>query len=262
MATKALFFDVDGTLVSFKTHLIPDSTVEALTQAKERGVKIFIATGRPTQFITNLGQIEHLVDGWVTTNGANCFIGDNTIRRKVFSREEVMKLLDYSDVEGFPTIIVGSKDIAVHNYCKHVDDIFRQGLGVVDIDFSRYDITDLEGQDILQLTPFCSSEQEAYIVPRMGQCISGRWCNEFTDITVKGADKGEGVAAMAEYIGIDISETMAFGDGGNDNTMIARAGIGIAMGNANEKTKLIADYITDHIDENGVSNALLHFGVI
>lgn len=72
--TKAMFFDVDGTLVSFKTHRIPQSTVDALTEAHSRGVRIYISTGRPPQFITNLGQIEDVIDGWVTTNGANCYI--------------------------------------------------------------------------------------------------------------------------------------------------------------------------------------------
>ena len=51
---KALFFDVDGTLVSFNTHKIPTSTVEALEEAKKRGVKLFIATGRPIQLLNNI----------------------------------------------------------------------------------------------------------------------------------------------------------------------------------------------------------------
>ena len=52
---KALFFDIDGTLVSFKTHKIPQSTVDALEQAKKNGVEVYISTGRPQLLITNLG---------------------------------------------------------------------------------------------------------------------------------------------------------------------------------------------------------------
>ena len=70
MDKYALFFDIDGTLVSFETHQIPPSTILALTQAKANGHKVFIATGRPPIIITNLGAIEHLIDGYVTTNGA------------------------------------------------------------------------------------------------------------------------------------------------------------------------------------------------
>ena len=62
MKQYALFFDIDGTLVSFRTHQIPDSAIQALTLAKEAGHKVFIATGRPPLIITNLGAIEHLVD--------------------------------------------------------------------------------------------------------------------------------------------------------------------------------------------------------
>ena len=68
--TKALFFDIDGTLVSFKTHAIPASTIEALKRAKANGVKIYISTGRPFLFINNLGQIASLIDGYRTNNGA------------------------------------------------------------------------------------------------------------------------------------------------------------------------------------------------
>lgn len=67
MTTKALFFDIDGTLVSFNTHEIPASTVDALEQAKANGLKVFIATGRPRQLINNLSAISHLIDGYVTT---------------------------------------------------------------------------------------------------------------------------------------------------------------------------------------------------
>ena len=59
-----------------------------------------------------------------------------------------------------------------------------------------------------------------------------------------------------------MGETMAFGDGGNDISIIKEAGIGVAMGNAGEEVKEIADYVTSSVDDDGVKNALLHFGVI
>ncbi len=53
---KAIFFDIDGTLVSFETHKIPASTHEALKALRDKGIKIFIATGRPQCLINNLGE--------------------------------------------------------------------------------------------------------------------------------------------------------------------------------------------------------------
>lgn len=76
MNIKALFFDIDGTLVSFTSHTVPASTVEALEEAHRRGVGIYISTGRPMAFITNLKPIAHLIDGYITTNGAYCVVGD------------------------------------------------------------------------------------------------------------------------------------------------------------------------------------------
>ena len=78
---KALFFDIDGTLVSFRTHSVPDSTVKALAEAKNKGIKIFISTGRPRPLINNLEPIEDLIDGYITVNGAICTVGSETVSR-------------------------------------------------------------------------------------------------------------------------------------------------------------------------------------
>ena len=59
MKTKAVFFDLDGTLVSFRTHRIPQSTLEAVSRLRAEGVKVFIATGRPMPFINNLEGLEY-----------------------------------------------------------------------------------------------------------------------------------------------------------------------------------------------------------
>ena len=92
--------------------------------------------------------------------------------------------------------------------------------------------------------------------------MSGRWNPAFTDITAEQADKGKGLEAMAQYLDLNISETMAFGDGGNDESILRRAGIGVAMGNAGDEARAAADYITTSVDDDGVKNALEHFGVI
>ena len=89
--------------------------------------------------------------------------------------------------------------------------------------------------------------------------ISCRWYPAFADVTAKNANKGNGLLDMIAHQGIHIEETMAFGDGGNDISIIEKAGIGIAMGNANQIVKSHADYITSSVDENGIYNALQHF---
>lgn len=67
---------------------------------------------------------------------------------------------------------------------------------------------------------------------------------------------------MAAAENIAIADTMAFGDGGNDIAILRQAGIGVAMGNANDDVKAVANYITSSVDDDGIANALKHFGVI
>ena len=114
-------------------------------------------------------------------------------------------------------------------------------------------------QKILQLTPIIPETVEQQIMPYLTGSISCRWYPAFADVTAKNANKGNGLLDMIAHQGIHIEETMAFGDGGNDISIIEKAGIGIAMGNANQILKSHADYITSSVDENGIYNALQHF---
>lgn len=61
---------------------------------------------------------------------------------------------------------------------------------------------------------------------------------------------------------MDINDCVAFGDGGNDKGMLEVAGIGVAMGNANDDVKAVADYVTTTVDDNGIANAFKHFKLI
>ena len=257
----ALFFDIDGTLVSFKTHEIPQSAILALTQAKANGSRVYIATGRPPVIITNLGAIAHLIDGYITTNGALCFVGDDLVCCQPIPKQDVMTCVEDAKEKGYSLIVVGRKDVAVLDPTGDVDRIFRRMLAVENINEAS-PLEDVLQQDILQLTPFFPASYEPELLARMPQCVSGRWHPEFTDITANGADKGKGILAIARHEGFDPSHTMAFGDGGNDTSMILQAGIGIAMGNAIDALKQQADYVTTTVDDDGILNALRHFAVI
>ena len=257
----ALFFDIDGTLVSFKTHEIPHSTILALTQAKANGSWVYIATGRPPIIITNLGAIEHLIDGYITTNGALCFVGDELVSYHPIPMDDVMTCINDCKEKNNSVIVVGRKDVAVFDPRGDVDRIFRQMLAVKNLEKAS-PLNVVLQQDVMQLTPFFPAEYEPVLMARMPQCVSGRWHPEFTDITANGADKGKGIVAMARHEGFDPSRTIAFGDGGNDSSMVLHAGIGIAMGNAIDELKLQADYITSSVDNDGILNALRHFEVI
>lgn len=258
---KALFFDIDGTLVSFKTHRIPHSTISAIEQAKARGVRIYISTGRPLSIINNIGEIADLVDGYIATNGAYCMVGNEVIHCGEIPRRDVDTFMRLADEQGFSCMVVGEHDLAIYNGDEKINAIFRGVLNVKDIP-ENVPMEPILRQRILQLTPVMTEEEEARLMTQLPGCIACRWCPDFMDITAKGADKGNALKIMAAHQHIDIQETMAFGDGGNDLSIIQDAGIGVAMGNANECLKQAADYVTTSVDEDGVYNALKHFEVI
>ena len=244
---KALFFDIDGTLVSFNTHEIPSSTLAAIAEAKAKGIKIFIATGRPKAIINNLTALQEreLIDGYITMNGGYCFVGDEVIYKHSIPVQDVKALAALSDERNFPCIFVAEHTVAVCNTNKLVNEIFH--------DFLHVDILPIQTTaeatqpEIFQMTPFITTEEEK---------------TAFTDIVAKGIRKQKGIDEIIRHFGIGQEETMAFGDGGNDISMLRHAAIGVAMGNANDDVKETADYITTSVDEDGIQKALKHFGII
>lgn len=89
---KALFFDIDGTLVSFNTHTIPQSTLNAIAELRKKGIKLFISTGRPRVAINNLGNLEF--DGYITMNGSYCFgENDEVIYKSPIPKSDVETML-------------------------------------------------------------------------------------------------------------------------------------------------------------------------
>ena len=259
---KALFFDIDGTLVSFATHNIPETTIEAIAAAKAKGIRIFLATGRPAVIINNVSALQDrgLIDGYITMNGGYCFTGKTVIYKSAIPATDVQRLAQISAREHFPCIFVSEHDICVCQPDDRVKKIFNEFLKV-DI-IPEKTPQEAIGQEIFQMTPFITQEQEQEILPQLSGCEAGRWFPAFTDITAKGNTKQKGIDEIINHFGIRLEETMAFGDGGNDISMLRHAAIGVAMGNAADDVKIHADYITTSVDEDGIANALRHFSII
>lgn len=127
---RFLFFDIDGTLVSFTNHKIPESAIYGLTLAKEKGAGIYIATGRPYRLIDNIEEIKHLVDGYITANGAYCFSGNQVISCCPIPMDQVTSVIELSDKMGFACMIVGEQDIMMYNNNPAADHIFKDMLNV------------------------------------------------------------------------------------------------------------------------------------
>ena len=96
----------------------------------------------------------------------------------------------------------------------------------------------------------------------MPHFVSMRWHPLFTEEISSGVSNSIGIYNVLDKERITLDEAMAFGDGGNDLSMVKHVPFGIAMGNACEELKAVANYVTDDVDHDGIAKALLHYGLI
>lgn len=255
---KAVFFDIDGTLVSFETHAVPESARRAIERLRERGIKVFISTGRLLRHTEVVRDIE--VDGYVTVNGSYCVTRDGkTIFERSFPHETVERIFRLMEEIGFQAAFMTHEDI-------YVDRLSERVLTIAEMIHIMPQVADLRRitaeNPVLQVCPYVGEEIERRIMPQLSECVGSRWIPIFMDINMRGTDKSVGARKVMEYYGLSMSEAMAFGDGGNDLPIVRDAAVGVAMGNACEELKAAADYVSSSVDEDGISRALEHFGLI
>lgn len=250
---KAIFFDIDGTLVSFATHAIPQSTLDAVREVRRKGVKVFIATGRPLPFIDNLGPLEY--DGIMSVNGALCQTLDGvTIHKSPVDKADLERLIALHSADPFPIACATSDSVFVTEESDKVKAVF----GLLDVKATA--VRPLEAcldEEVMQIIAFFPVERQAQIMDEvLTGCEAHRWHEDFTDIIAKGNSKSTGIDCILAHYGFSLSEAMAFGDGGNDIPMLSHVPYGIAMGNASDAVKASASFVTDSVDDDGVAKVL------
>ncbi len=257
---KAFFFDIDGTLVSFKTHRIPQSTVDVIERLKEQGHFIIIATGRPKSIINNLDQLEerNLIDGYITMNGGYTFVGNKVLSKNPIPHDNLLRIITYTrQLQVTNVYMFENEEKYVVRKSEKYTHIFYDKLSIGYIPCSDESIEDaLRNRTVYQITTFIDKGQEAILAPQIAECEITRWHPYFIDIIGKGNTKQKGIEAICKHFKINQQDTYAFGDGGNDISMLQYAGTGIAMGNAADDVKAQADYVTSSIDDNGIENAV------
>ncbi len=123
------------------------------------------------------------------------------------------------------------------------------------------DLSVAQNMEIVQLMAFGSEQlrSDISLFPQiLTDCEPTGWNPFFCDIMPKDSDKSAGIDAMIAYFGINLSETIAFGDADNDLGMLTCCGTSIAMGNATPSLKVVADYVTTDITDHGIKNAFIY----
>jgi len=257
---KAVFFDVDGTLLSFSTHQIPLSTENAIRALQARGIKVIVSTGRS---INSLSHIKYLdFDGFITFNGGYCVTkGGEVLFKKAIPAADIQSLLEYAKKDTPVSFsLMSEQEISIFHVTADIQSMYDSLNLPVPM---QRDYDDFDTSTVLQTNIFIQPEHEAHFMKTvMPNSVASRWTPLFADVNPIGQSKKVGIDIFLEHFGISLDQTMSFGDGGNDITMLQHTRIGVAMGNANPEVKDIADYITDDVDQDGIWNALNYYEVI
>lgn len=266
MNVKAIMCDIDGTLLSSEGMVTP-KTVEMIKKAREKGILFGLSTGRDVNSIQTLLKtwgIDGLVDMIVGTGGAEIYDYTLDLAKAQFPLDgrlikDIVK--HYEDMDcnfAIPEdgILFAPKD-----------DEHIQMLSKADkVPYQVVDYNEFLQNPKPKLIIICKPEDMDKIIERSKTFHS----DEFKSSSLKTASvlyeymdprvsKTAGLIEILKLHHIDLKEIVTFGDADNDYDMTLNAGVGVVMANGSEKTKSVADYITDDNDHDGIGNYIEKF---
>lgn len=257
---KVIFTDIDGTLFDHKTKKVPLSAMEAFKQLQAKGIRVFLASGRNRYLIGKVGVLDFVKpDGYITMNGANVILDNKIIYKYALPSEEIDSLIKFSKRLKFGLTLIEEEG----GHINYVDWRVIQAHEKYGTRFPQpRTFPDHYDRVVYQAIAFCDELDESLFLPHLKLCKSARWDEYAVDIMPKDSDKSKGILAILEYYGLKPQNCLAIGDGLNDMEMLNFAGVAIAMGNAKDEVKKVADYVTDTIENDGWAKAMRYFKLI
>lgn len=279
MAIKAVFFDIDGTLLNDRKN-VQKSTIKAIRNLKDQGILVGLATGRGPSFVQpfleNLG-----LDFAVTYNGQYIYSRSEIIYTNQLSKTTVYRLIRYagarrreislgtasgllgSGIIGLGTSRLGQivSSLVPRKWAKAIERSFKhfiRRIKLQNIDSLMIILREPIYQVVLVATEG-ESERIQKQFPRVKLTRSSPYS---MDVISEEQSKVKGIERVGQRYGFDLSEVIAFGDSDNDIEMLSQVGIGVAMGNASQQVKENARYTTADNNDDGISKALAHYGLI
>ncbi|MDB1123826.1 Cof-type HAD-IIB family hydrolase [Vibrio algarum] len=263
---KLVALDMDGTLLN-SDKIITDRNKQAIANAREKGVTVILASGRPLAGMRE--KLEELQltsdkDFVVSSNGSYVHrVSDNKeIHSQIITGKEakhVAKLAEQLGVHMHAFSIEHGLITPKNNpYTEH--EAVINGLSIKEFDFSQLD----DDHQIIKAMFADAPEELDRVTPLLDKELHNeftivRSAHIFLEFLHLESNKGVGVAAVAKYLGINADEVISMGDAENDHHMMKYAGLGVAMGNATKETKALADHITDTHDNSGVAQVIEEF---
>lgn len=266
MIEKALVLDIDGTLTNSKKEITP-ATKQAIQDLLKRGGKVILASGRPTPGMRRYEEeleLEKYGGYLLSFNGARiveCRTGE-IVYQRILPLTLLPGLYGFAKKNGCGLITyLGSEVISAFSIDKYVEIEARiNGLPVREVsDFLSFVDFDIN-KCLMTAEPEKAEAFEKELQEKYGH-IASIYRSEpfFIEIMPQKVDKAASLDKMLPAIGVERGNTVCCGDGFNDISMIKYAGVGVAMGNAQQAVKEAADYITATNDEDGLVQVIEKF---
>lgn len=270
MAIKVIIMDVDGTLTNSKKQITP-KTKEMLIAAQNKGIKLVLASGRPVSGLIGLAkelEMEKHHGLLVSFNGSK--VVDCQTKEVLFNQtmriEDAREILEHmKNFKVYPMIDKGNY-LFVNDVYKGMITYQNEKIDIIQYEarggnFKLCEIEDLSSFVDFPLNKILTAGDPEYLNEHyqdMMEPFKERLNCMFTapfyfEFTAKGIDKAKALDSVLKPMGFQQEEMVAFGDGDNDATMLSYAGIGVAMDNAQDSLKKIADKITLSNEEDGIA---------
>lgn len=274
MKYKLICIDMDGTLFTSSME-ITDRTKQAIKEAEKLGVKVVIASGRQYNFARSSGDFISGETAIISANGG-CVIENNSNRllyrgiieaEAAIKTQEVLSKYDVNYAFYLDNTIITDKDSHFSSvYNKRNEAVSEElRINMVDIENSSLwrQVLLENGDSIIKCIVVQSEGKYLEEIKEKLKGVEGLEVSSSfaTSLEINGAGvtKGKGVEMVARHYNIKKEEIICIGDGENDISMLKHAGLGVAMGNAPENVKAVADYITDTNDNDGVAKVIEKF---
>lgn len=255
---KVLFFDIDGTLLHPKYGVpeIPETVLKELKRLKDEGNYLFIASGRPKAFISD-DILDVGFSGLILCNGAYIEMNEKPIYEQSLNEDDLRQLIDLLHKYHFEYFLETSDFVYVDKKFNNMVQLFKS-FGI-DQTKLTYDF-DLQQQlkRTLKLELHTTNENGAMIEEFIQDkfAYDNHGTQDAYEIYSTTDSKASAIQKILDYLNIPLENSYAFGDGLNDIEMIQYVGHGVAMGNACQELKDVADEICGAIDEDGLAQYL------
>ncbi|WP_397538860.1 Cof-type HAD-IIB family hydrolase [Rummeliibacillus pycnus] len=251
MNVKIIFFDLDGTLINYEDGSISPSSKKAIQILKSNGIRLVAATGRPLSMCQELKELG--IDTFITVNGAYVKHKDRVIHKIPVTKDVVQAVKDFAD-ENKQSLLFFTEELSMNRIQNSTTFLaMNETLSLHEFpNFIEEDVT----QEIYLMCLYADETTAEKYTLKFPDLIFRRWHPFIVNVLQQDVSKSIAVKKVLDHFNIKPSEAIAFGDGENDIDMLEQVGYGIAMGNAHETLKNVADFVTKKSNEDGIEFAL------